>query len=198
MIQITHIVPTDYLSYLPLHKRHKCIHLLLAHQVLNDYRYTSYFLEKKLRGDYLILDNSAFEFGEAIADTRLVEAIKLCNPNEVILPDRLYDSATTINRSLEFLEKYKHLNIRFMAVAQGNTLNEWVSCYEKFAYCADIYSIGLGAVYCSSNFFPKLTYLNTRVGITHHLNEFNVVNRKKPHHLLGLGDSGHLELKNQI
>lgn len=199
MIAIANIIPTTYSPHIlsPLNSSPK-IHLLLAHQVLKDKNYVSYYSKKKLAGDYIILDNSAFEFGEAISSDILRKAIKIISPNEFVLPDTLFNKDETIKRSTEFIKAFPPTQLKYMGVAQGKTLNEWLSCYECFSRNSSIYSIGLGAVYSPKTIFDNddtSEIVSGREFLINKLIEKNILNPDKPHHLLGLGDSGHLEIQ---
>lgn len=197
MIKIANIIPTDYLSHLLLDSPSQ-IHLLLAHQVLQDEKYVEFYLKRKAKGDYLILDNSAFEFGGAISADLLEKAINIIQPNEFVLPDVLFDKDQTIARSSEFAKEVNIESLRYMGVVQGKTLDEWLSCYKYFSESKYIYSLGLGAVYS-----PKTVFNNTesndlvsgREFLIIKLKENNLLTLNKPHHLLGLGDSGQLEIQ---
>ena len=85
-----------------------------------------------------------------------------------------------------------------MGVVQGRTLEEWLTCYEYFSKNTSVYSIGLGAVYSTKTVFGNddiSKIVSGREFLVKKLIEKNILNPNKPHHLLGLGDSGHLEIK---
>lgn len=199
MLKLANIIPTAYLPHnpSPLDSSPQ-IHLLLAHQVLKDEKYVNYYLERKRAGDYIILDNSAFEFGKAIPTDLLKQAIQISKPDEFVLPDTLFEKGETIKRSLNFIKTFKSNSIKFMGVVQGKTLEEWLSCYEYFSKYPSIYSIGLGAIYSPKTVFDNKDtdrVISGREFLINKLIESNILNPNKPHHLLGLGDSGHLEIQ---
>ncbi len=199
MIKVANIIPTDYLlqdlsplDFLPQ------IHLLLAHQTLVDRNYVDCYSKRKAAGDYIILDNSAFEFGEAMSPFLLEKAIEIVQPHEFVLPDTLFEKDQTIKRSNEFISSLKKNSLKYMAVVQGKTLKEWMSCYEYFSKENLIYSIGLGAIYTPKTIFGNNDsdhVISGREFLINKLIEAKLLNTNKPHHLLGLGDSGHLEIQ---
>lgn len=199
MINVAYIIPTSYLSQTlsPLDSSPK-IHLLLAHQVLEDKNYVKFYSKRKTAGDYIILDNSAFEFGEAMSADLLKKAIQISDPDEFILPDVLFEKDKTIQRSVDFIKAARSSQIKYMGVAQGNTLDDWLSCYKYFSSDNSIYSIGLGAVYSPKTIFDNNETANIVSGrefLIKKLIDHHMLNPNKPHHLLGLGDSGHLEIQ---
>jgi len=200
MIKVAHIIPTDFLpqttqiTNFPPYQ----IQLLLAHQVLKDKKYLEYYIKRKELGDYIILDNSAFEFGEALSTDLLEKAINLTLPNEFVLPDVLFDKNKTIEKSIKFANNLNRKSIKYMAVVQGNTLKDWLACYEYFSQQDYVFSIGLGAIYSPKTIFNNKETNNLVSGrefLINQLKQLKLLNSKKPHHLLGLGDSGHLEIK---
>ena len=127
-MEIAHIVPTNYLE--PLRNTFQTnFYMVLAHQILKDDKYLQFFQERKNEGAFIILDNSAFEFGNAIDDRFLLKAISLISPSEFILPDVLFDKEKTKERVNNFLKKNLDEEINFMAVPQGNNIDEWIESY---------------------------------------------------------------------
>lgn len=193
MIQLAYILPTTYLQALQSYLMP--MHLALAHQVLADKKYTDFYVQRRQAGEYLILDNSAFELGSAIADQLLDEAIQRISPNEIVLPDVLFDGKMTEQRVVEFLQKYGgqyHGSIRFMAVPHGKDLASYVDCYHRLATMPQVDTIGIGAVYVAS--LDAGSYVSGRQLIFETLQRQGLL-ADKPHHLLGLGSSGHQELE---
>ena len=104
-MKLAHIVPTSYLDKFDL-ITNSDFHMVLAHQVLKDELYASFFFEQSKKSKYVLLGNSAFEFGDAIDDLILTKAIEKINPTEFILPDVLFDSESTYKRTINFLNKF--------------------------------------------------------------------------------------------
>jgi len=80
-------------------------HLLLAQ--INDSNYWAFYINRRKAGDFIILDNGAYE-GELNRST-LLDRIKLVKPQVVALPDRLgEDWKASSYSSFHFLESYYH------------------------------------------------------------------------------------------
>jgi hypothetical protein len=117
-------------------------HLALVH-LLADPLYKSFMKERSRKGDYIILDNSAYENGgpEISNEEYFQKAMKI-GAGEIVAPDVLGDSKLTLQKSFNFLEYVKKANtfpIRFMLVPQGRTVEEWEDCFfsliERHSYC---------------------------------------------------------------
>jgi hypothetical protein len=169
--------------------------MVLAHQVIKDDKYRKFFQERKNEGAFIILDNSAFEFGNAIDDKFLLKAISLSSPSEFILPDVLFNKNKTIERVKSFFKKIPYEKINFMAVPQGNDINEWIESYSALITIPQIKSIGIGAIYANKDNFKSGNHLQSgRENIFKQLEKRRILDKNKSYHLLGLGDSGHLEI----
>jgi hypothetical protein len=80
-------------------------HLLLAQ--IRDPRYWEFYIKRREVGDFIILDNGAYE-GE-LNRSRLIECINLVKPHVVALPDRLgEDWKSSHHSSMNFLDCYDH------------------------------------------------------------------------------------------
>jgi hypothetical protein len=186
MINVCHIIPTDYLNHLKyLSKRQ--FHLVLAHQVLKDKKYVKYY--KNIKNAFIIMDNSAYELGEALDDNILLRVIKIMSPDEFVIPDVLYDMKKSIERYEKFMKIFKPIkNMSLMAVPQGKTLKEWTKCYCYFKDKPEINTLGIGQIYSSTTVFGNKIpskFITGREYIIDHLIKNNLINKKKPHHLLG-------------
>lgn len=192
MIRLAHILPSAYLSHLQTEL--KPFHLVLAHQVLKDDHYRAFYTQRRQAGDYILLDNSAFELGEAIDDDSLLQAIDMLQPHEVVLPDALGDATKTYERVLAFLARHRSLlarGVRFMAVPHGRDLNDYMANYRLLDSLSGVHTLGIGTIY---NKRLETAIQPGRRRIFAALQHAGVLSNKA-HHLLGLGDSGHLELQ---
>lgn len=186
MIAVAPIVPTAYLRKLP--KELSTVHLALAHQVLSDESYRDFY--KKQHDAYVILDNSAFELGEAMGNAAMLQAMAYIKPDEIVLPDILFDAEGTLQRVTDFLAEYSPLlpmDTHFMAVPHGNSIEEYLECYKKLAAMPQVYALGIGTLY-------NRVFEGGRKAIFEALQEQGTLS-SKPHHLLGLGDGGNIELE---
>jgi len=70
----------------------------LLHLVLKDEEYKNYYINAQKSGRKVLLDNSLFELGDAMAPEKLVEGINLIKPEWYVVPDALNDADTTMER----------------------------------------------------------------------------------------------------
>lgn len=199
MIEIINIMPNNYLyEFYLTNQMSTSSHMAMAHLVLEDDNYSRWSKEQRNLGRSLILDNSASYFGRALDNDSLMNCINMINPNEVVLPDVLGNFDETIKRSLKFLNQIKNIgNLKIMAVPQGDSLEEYIECYNIFSSDDRIKVIGLS--YTVDNIFLggmiPLDYVSSREYLIKLLYENNIINSNKEHHLLGLGNSGQIELQ---
>ena len=158
---------------------------ILLHKLLDDPIYADFY--KNYKG-FKILDNSCYELGEAMDDDLLAEYVNKINPDVFILPDKLGDKKVTIDRSMEFLDKFPSLKSKAMPVVQGATREEFFSCYQYFR--DEIQPEFIGIPFC----FPWIQpwtdanggmQAQERMNLLHDLQDMGIVNKKVKHHLLG-------------
>jgi hypothetical protein len=114
------------------------IHLLLSH-LLEDDRYKKYYSFRRGEGDYLILDNSAHEFGVGNKAEQLLAQAKELRAQEVVAPDILFDANGTVEATramLVYIEKHWDVyeeagSPGLMLVPQGGNRTEWVKCLNN-------------------------------------------------------------------
>ena len=111
------------------------LHLVLSH-LLSDDEYHRFYADKRTKGDYLILDNSAHEHRVPATPKQLMQDATLIQAQEIVLPDVPYDGELTlklVGNALDYWPRYMHLGMmelkpRMMFVPQGATLDEWRTC----------------------------------------------------------------------
>lgn len=111
-------------------------HLLLSH-LLTDPRYKRHYIVQRMKGAYLVLDNSAHEFsaGES-AEKLLVQATEI-EAQELVVPDVLEDMEATVEGTLKAWEAwhdsitFKIHNPSLMYVPQGETEEAWALCLRE-------------------------------------------------------------------
>lgn len=114
------------------------IHLLLSH-LLEDDRYKEYYVQRREEDDYLILDNSAHEFGVGTKPDKLLKQAKLLQAQEIVCPDVLFDANATVEATramLRYIERHKNAweqagEPRLMIVPQGQDRTQWVKCLNN-------------------------------------------------------------------
>lgn len=110
-------------------------HLLLTH-LLIDPAYEQHYLDQRRKGAYLILDNSAHEYGEGDKALDLMRKAANIGAQEVVVPDVLFDAERTIERAVQAHEAWYEgrqtgmldLAPALMYVPQGKTIEEWEEC----------------------------------------------------------------------
>jgi len=167
----------------------------LVHLMDENETYRNLFLESASYGNHIMLDNSIFELGEAYDSERYNIWINEIRPEYFIVPDVLNDGKKTVERLNDWFDKYETpAHTKPMAVVQGSAYEELIDTYRKIAYDDRVGKVGisfdstcyLDNVDYSSNYVTKeAAYLKGRSKFIAHLEESGIVNRDKPHHLLG-------------
>lgn len=136
-----------------------------------------------------ILDNGVFELGKAFDSDVFAAWVEKFQPTWYIVPDVLEDGEATIERFMEFIGRYRGLPGKIIGVAQGKDYNDYVKCYKAIEpYCDKIgmsfdcswYREGMK----SDN--PWVQLAGGRVRNLIKMDDAGVINRRKPHHLLGV------------
>ncbi len=191
-MKVAIISPTAYLPLLSGYQSNT-YHLALAQRILSDPTYKEFYLKLPQHNIQIILDNGACELGESIPTPDLIQACNLINPHILVLPDVLNDGHKTINLVYKFLSNFP-LNIsqlKFMAVVQGKTKQEWLDCLLQINKLNSVQYIGISN---TNAIFNNDQHEFSRVKTINWLIENKLINPTKKIHLLGLGNSGHLEI----
>ncbi|MDO8570115.1 MAG: hypothetical protein Q7R97_00835 [Candidatus Daviesbacteria bacterium] len=184
------ISPTAYLNELSCYRKNS-YHMVLAQRVLEDEHYANFY---NLYKGFTILDNGACELKRSIHFEALLKVIELIHPNVAVLPDILGDSEATLKLSNLFLNKISQKdceNLIFMGVCQGQTKKEWLTSFNFFAKHDKVKMIGISN---TEAMFKADKNTFSRVQTLKYLLDHNLLPQNKKIHLLGLPDSGHLEL----
>lgn len=190
-MRVAHIVPTAYQKHLWAYGFRQSI-MAMAPLVLSSSEYLAQMCHVRRECSFLLLDNGTPYVGHAIPDKEIVVAARLLNPDVVVLPDVLHDPVATRSRTSTFLDRYAHsLRTEFMGVIQGETVADYIESYVHLVSDSRVSQIGVpfmsvtsrpsGVVFERKHFFDEL-----RVG--------GHLDTSRSHHLLGLSDSGHIEL----
>lgn len=114
-------------------------HLVLTHLVQQSEEYTEFMRNRSDAGDFLLMDNSLIELGDAMKITDVLQAAKACRAHEIVLPDVFRNKDETlvaIESAIREVRDYfgykaRHYGYRLMAVPQGQNEEEWLSCLES-------------------------------------------------------------------
>jgi hypothetical protein len=107
-------------------------HMALTHLVLKYPDYATYYKELAEEGDFVILDNSLIELGEAATLEKVLYAAKIINPSEIVLPDVFMEGSNTLSeveKALQQLESIEY-DYQLQAVCHGETENKWKTTWE--------------------------------------------------------------------
>lgn len=100
-------------------------HFTLA-QYFSDFEYMRFYMRKRQQGHFIMLDNGAAELGTSIKLEKLLWAVHLVEPDEIVMPDMLDDAKQTLKlteAALGFVQPRQ----RAMC-PQGITWKEWAEC----------------------------------------------------------------------
>ena len=116
------------------------IHLLLSH-LCSEPAYLEHYLCRRNEGDYLILDNSAHENGIGHEIKTLFNQARQLGAQEVVLPDVLFDSYATVEKTGSALDWLSTREGEYaygfagdpnvMIVPQGGDRADWARCLKK-------------------------------------------------------------------
>jgi len=182
---------------------HECpISLFEESKVFNDYDYAlvhlfeshptyfQYFKDAVESGRHVLLDNSIFELGEAFDFEKYALWINRLNPTEYIIPDALENADQTIANADKWRDEYLQSvpDIKTIGVVQGKTYDELVRCYNYMNAHVDKIAISFDySYYLEVCPHPNkwIGYALGRVVTLSRLYNDGIINKVKPHHLLG-------------
>ena len=162
----------------------------LVHIFEENEEYFNFFRESLEMGRTVILDNSIFELGTAFHMDKFASWIVKLKPTEFIVPDVLEDSIATIQSFYRWCDSYSNLKSgRRIGVIQGRDYNEIVTCYREIEPYCDKVAISFNYSYYEY-LFPHpnkfVSWAMGRVLLISKLCKDRVINKSKPHHLLGI------------
>lgn len=174
------IAPTNLLDSCA---RLSSYHLVLAHEYLNNEEYRNFYNERSDFGDEIILDNGAFENGESLLASALLEIAKELKPTTVIMPDFRFDMVSTIKATQMAVDIFGNTNMRLMGVPQGNSLEEVIMCYKQLLELQEIDSIGIYEE------IGEVTGLGTRIDFCNYLEVNKLIDKSIYYHALGMEEN---------
>ena len=144
-MEIAFITPIDDLGY-----DMTGYHMALTHLVLKHPEYADHYKKLAESGDFVILDNSLIELGEAATIEKVLEAAEIIKPSEIVLPDvykKGNDTVTAVDNALIILrrnpEKYW---FQLQAVCHGETIEDWKDCWDRLQQYQEINTIAIPKV----------------------------------------------------
>lgn len=174
-------------------------HLCLAHLVDKDEVYAAFYNKMRMRGDYIIMDNSAFELEVPYSADKLLGLAEKCGANAIVLPDYPFrESIYTINMALKWGEIFKNKGFETVFVPQSLTghITDWLRAYD-FASTSPVVDIIGMSILGVPNAIPNIDRSFARVVMTALLQNQQRFSTKR-HHYLGLNSGPGLELPSLI
>lgn len=109
---------------------------VLLHLFVSNEEYKKFCLEYRKRpNSFILLDNSAYEMGEAMDNKLLFDVVEQLQPDYVMLPDKINDQEFTLDKSIQFVDTYELImpsRTKFMGIIQGKTDEEMMMCHDRF------------------------------------------------------------------
>lgn len=138
-----------------------------------------------------ILDNSIFELGTAFEPNQFAYWVQELNPTWYIVPDALEEKDLTISQFIDFTRNNPYLKGKTIGVVQGKNYEEIVECYNFMSDNADMIAISFDYSFFETIFPNEPTkfhkWVKGRQWLIQKLEDDGVINKDKPHHLLGAG-----------
>lgn len=193
-MKVCHIVPADYVEECT---QNSSMHLLISQEVLKNKKYREKYLRKHvMNGDFIIMDNGAFEYGNAAPLDDVIEAVEAVQAKEMVLPDCYLDGEITIKRvmsALNELEEKSYRPVSLMAVPQGKTQDEYMWCFSVLLTIDEIDTIGFsyGAINKAFEGYELPPSLLRPTVISFVNQHFNLESSNKEFHCLGIGGHPH-------
>jgi len=189
MIKIAHEAPIDIFDEV---QRLTDYDYALVHLLEENGRYRDTFEHAIKKGREVILDNSIFELEEAFEADRFAIWVERLKPTWYIVPDALENAEKTMQQAANWFKNYSHVPGKSIGVVQGKTYQEIRDCYRAMDEIANVDMIAISfdySYYRESCPHPNkyVSWMLGRVKLLGDLERDNIINKDKPHHLLGCG-----------
>ncbi|MDC6464812.1 hypothetical protein PQZ39_00110 [bacterium] len=103
----------------------------LPHLLDQDDDYRDFFLEAAVNGDYIVMDNSLHELGEAYDHKRLLYWVNEIKPDEFIVPDVWMNATQTLVQAKHWRQFTYPDQTTLVAVVQGENESDALMCYTN-------------------------------------------------------------------
>jgi len=199
-----YIAPFAYLHKVP---KDESFHLILAH-LLGSKKYVNYYNKRREMGDYILLDNSAFEFKRPIEADEMLSMIKQSgiNANCLVAPDYPFQPGIkTIKSAEKFVKQLrdKGLDYDVMAVPQSEKgdWKGWLDCYRELTQIDGITHIGmscLGTVNAFQSVTQTTDVMVNRLLASITLLQKDYIDVNIWHHYLGAGNINEIIIQREL
>lgn len=161
----------------------------LVNLFAEDPEYYQLFVDALAAGREVILDNGVFELGSAWNAAEFAGWVEKLQPTWYIVPDVLEDGKATIESFFNFIREYPNLPGKRIGVAQGKNYEDMVECYKTIEPYCDMVAMSFDFSWFQTSRAQCSKYIQAMSGrrtmLDMMLND-GVINRSKPHHLLGV------------
>lgn len=186
MIKISHEVP---ICLLEKSRTFNDYHYCLAHLLDQNEEYANFFFQRKEADDYIIMDNSLHELGEAYDRSRLMYLVNELKPNEFIVPDVWEDYTQSVVNAKEWSKINLPKEVTKVAVVQAKSYEEAMKCYQTYK---DLGYKKIAFSYGASYYNDVYPHINSdfgkamgRLWVINSLYKDRVISKKDRIHLLG-------------
>ena len=189
MIKIAHEAPIDIFEEV---QRLTDYDYALVHLLEQNGRYRDTFERAVKKGREVILDNSIFELEEAFEADRFALWVERLKPTWYIVPDALENAEKTMQQMADWFKNYPSVKGKSIGVVQGKTYQEIKDCYraiDELSPC-DMIAISFDYSYYTRSVPHPNKYVSWMLGRVKLLGDLlkdGIINKDKPHHLLGCG-----------
>jgi len=164
----------------------------LVHLFEDDPIYLEQFKKAIASGREVILDNSIFELEEAFDAHKFAYWVKEIRPTWYIIPDALEDAHKTMQQAANWTKNHSDVPGKSIGVVQGKNYKQIRECYKAMDEIANVDMIAISFDYSYyTDSFPHtnkyVSWMLGRVKLLGDLLKDGVINKDKPHHLLGCG-----------
>lgn len=161
----------------------------LVNLFAEDPEYYQLLVDALAAGREVILDNGVFELGTAWNAEEFAKWIRQLKPTWYIVPDVLEDATGTVQSFFNFIERFPHLPGKRIGVAQGKCYEDMVDCYRAIEPYCDMVALSFDFSWfqkpeCNLSYWVQA--MQGRRMLLQRLVNDGVINRDKPHHLLGV------------
>jgi hypothetical protein len=163
----------------------------LVHLFDKDPEYLQFYKNCVGNNRHVILDNSIFELGEAYDNESFAKWVNELKPTEYIIPDALEDLERTCEQARMWFDKYSDLPGKTIGVVQGKNYFQMVDCYQYL----DRLGVDKIAISFDYSWYEEvvphpnkyMSWMLGRATLLTRMMKDGVINKSKPHHLLGCG-----------
>jgi len=194
--EFCYIAPIEYLHFTTA----SSTHLVLAHLVDASDTYANFYKQRASYGDYIIMDNSAYELKVPYDTGKLIALGHKCGADAIVLPDYPFQpSDVTIRAANKFVGDFKKEGFHtfFVPQSEKGDIEDWYSGYVWAAEHPDIDIIGM-SILGIPNALPHIHPAYARVVMAQNLINDNRFEFDKHHHFLGLNSGPALEIPSLI